>query len=116
MLSAEMCMFQEDLRSGMSLEDTLTKYGLSLKEALDQIPLTVDHSPNSRYYCGEEYISARDGGYLIRKTLEGVHTYFGTYDSLDDAMKVRDRIIELGWNKSELDNECLELNVKRRVK
>ena len=42
------------------------------------------------------------GKFRIRKSIHGKLVYFGTYDNFDDAISVRDMLVENGWNKKEL--------------
>ena len=41
------------------------------------------------------------------------HDYYGTYKTFNDARRVRDVLIENGWNKDLLDTICERLGVKR---
>ena len=59
---------------------------------------------------GQLYISTRDGKYYIRNK----GRWFGTYKSLDDAVKVRDWFILNGrWDKRWVNRACRECNVER---
>lgn len=97
------------------LEDTLLKYNCSLNELFkyclhkgSYITRRKGESSSTIRYIQEQ----GDGCYRIRKSVKGKLIYFGYYDSLEDAILVRDRLMELGWNKLKLRSVCDELGVE----
>ena len=51
-------------------------------------------SPKKKYI----YRDTR-GYYVVRKRIGTVFKYFGAYDTLDKAIKIRDMLIEYDWDK-----------------
>ena len=98
------------------LEDTLIKYNCSLNDlfnyCLHKHFLTGVKSNSDKRSCTVKYIQKQyDGKYRIRKSVKGKLVYFGYYENLNDAIRVRDRLIELGWKRYLLDKVCEELGV-----
>ena len=56
--------------------------------------------------------------YRIQKIINGRKTSYGTYDTLEEAMLVRDRLILCDWDKKQLQKIKDELGIKsvRRIK
>ena len=85
-------LFQQDLKNGMSLNEALQKHGLTFKEAVQNIPRTrvktpvKTHSPSRNITVRE----GQDNRYFLRKQINKKQQAFGTYKSLEDAIKVRD--------------------------
>ena len=46
--------------------------------------------------------------------MDGKQRVFGTYEKLEDAIKVRDWLIRADWKIDDLDELCKKLKVKRR--
>lgn len=91
-----------------SLEDTLLDYNCSLKDLFDYC-LHKDKWKSKRK---EMYIQKQSTGrYRIRKSVDGKLIYFGYYRSLSDAVRVRDRLMELGWQRNLLKSIEKELGV-----
>lgn len=96
------------------LEDTLLKYGCSLYELFNYCLCNEGgvESECESEDLGMKYIYKHcDGRYRIRKTVDGRLVSFGYYDELDDAVCVRDRLVELGWKKCLLDDVCREFGI-----
>lgn len=49
-------------------------------------------------------ITTKNGEYIIRKTINGVKEYYGTYNSLDTALIVRDKLMNDDWSKKNLSH------------
>ena len=107
--------FQEDLRNGMSISDACQKHKVSFKRAFEILQYKdvkrCDGNPGGN--TGEAYIRYIKPckNYQLNKTINGKFTYFGTYDCLSDAVKVRDYMIMHGWDKQNLDVIRCELGV-----
>jgi hypothetical protein len=110
--------FQQDLRNGSSLHEALCKHNLSLKEAMDGMdkPLTRTHRKKRQYELMGKFIYRMGPYYVIQKSMNNITVNFGTYNSLSDAQRVRDYLVENGWYKSKLDSVCELLGVERRIK
>ena len=111
-------LLQQDLRDGMSIEDACTKYGVSFKYVVANMPRPFKprgkrKPKRAKTYTGEKYIQHRDGHYSLRKNIKGRMMFFGTYSSLEDAMKVRDYCIVHGWKQRSIDKYCERLGVER---
>ena len=46
-----------------------------------------------------KYIVKSFGKWVIRKNINGKRVYFGMYDELECAMKVRDELVKCNWDK-----------------
>ena len=103
--------FQEDIRDGMKLEEALHKHQLSLKYAFNNMPKTVVKRGGN-----PTFIAPVGNKFLIRKTVNGSTKHFGTYMTLNEAVKVRDYCERHGWIKENLDKYCEELGVERVTK
>ena len=110
----------EELRSN-GLEDTLLKYNCSLNElfnyCLHRNFLTekkrvkkAKKKNNPLKYIQKHY----DGRYRVRKSVGGKLIYFGYYDTVNDAIRVRDKLVEIGWKKYLLDKVCKDLGINYR--
>lgn len=49
---------------------------------------------------------------LKRKIINKTY-YYGIYATLEDAQKVRDELIEIGWEQDQVHNICLKCGVDR---
>ena len=56
-----------------------------------------------------KYIYENYYGYCICKVINGKNLYFGCYDDLEVAKKVRDRLVECNWNKELLGSIVSEV-------
>jgi hypothetical protein len=41
--------------------------------------------------------------YRVQKRVDGKNLYFGVYDSLEEAVRVRDFLIGVGWSKCKFE-------------
>ena len=96
--------FRNDLRNGMTLENALMKYGWSLREVFQYC-----HRKNvdNQY----RFICLCNGYFNIRKYVNGEQIYYGYFKELDDAVKVRDKLMECDWDKSQLPRIMEELGL-----
>lgn len=103
-----------DLIEGLSIEEALDKYDLSFKDAVNV--LTKSRSKKKKtpktYFAGR-YIQKSGNYYYLRKTVNGTTKLFGSYNSLEDAEKVRDYCIKHGWYRTRIDAICKKLGVER---
>ena len=109
--------FQEDLRNGMNISEACTKHNVSLAYAMENMPKKLTKprkKPKGRApSTGEKYIQFRHGKYFLRKNVRRKMRCFGTYNTLEDAVKVRDYCMEHGWKVKSIDEYCRVLGVER---
>ena len=122
--------FQEDLINGMSIEAACHKHKVSLAYAFEHISKGVGRPPKPKHrrvktrkkpgrkkkgksYTGEPHIQKRDGKFYLRCHVNGKQKCFGTYSTLEDAIKVRTPCMEHGWKKRKIDEYCETLGVER---
>lgn len=113
--------FQKDLKNGMGLEEALKKYNLSLKDAFDFVhkPITQpaqkkQYRKRNVYKSVDTNISIRANSYHLRKAINGKMRWGGSYDTIEDAQKVRDFLNEHGWNPIKVNEACKKYGIKRR--
>lgn len=54
--------------------------------------------------CASKHIyEESEGKFVIRKKKNTYYGYYGTYDSLDKAIRVRDKLIEHDWDKKYME-------------
>ena len=105
MISIDVFMsFREDLRNGMTLEKALLKYGLSLREVFQYC-----HRRNlESKYC---FIYIHQGGFNIMRWQGSERVYYARCRELDDAVRLRDRLMECNWDKSQVPRIMEELGL-----
>lgn len=91
---------REDIKK-MTLDEVCEKYNLTFKEIVEY---TSKHRPRKKRKVykrceqpEEQYISCYHGKYHIRKTINGTLKHFGTYETLEDAIIMRDYLMKNGW-------------------
>lgn len=111
----EVEMFQTDLKNGLSLEEALLKHNISFKEAVESVPRVYTFGKRKKKVKqAEKYIQQRGRNFYLRKTVNGKTKMFGTYYSLEDAIKVREHCEEFGWKQRSIDKYCKLLGVTRK--
>ena len=107
--------FREELRdTSLSLDELLRKHQLDLESAFRE------HKPvgegRKRRTSPTPYLNIRREGevYIIRKRVKTKDVYYGRYNTLEDAVRVRDKLIEFNWDKNRLDEACTCVGVRRR--
>ena len=110
--------FQKDLQNGMSIADALEKHQLTFKYVCDNLPRAYrtlqrrkTGQPRSK---SRQYIKELRGKYYLQKSVEGRMQHFGVYDTITDAVKVREYCKKHGWKWECIDEYCRRCNVKRR--
>ena len=95
--------FQQDLRDGMTIHDALVKHELTFNEAVRYLHGYVKpkqkRNTRRKTGTGEKYITYNQGKYLIKRRVNGKEQYFGRYNTLEDAVKMREYCEEHGWYK-----------------
>lgn len=102
--------FRKDMRSGMPLEDVLKKHNVSFNTAWGIMSRNNDprrvkkkkKKKSRRTKTNRKYVSKMGKKYYVRKRVNRKVQVFGSYKTLKDAIKVRDCLIEEGWNKNKL--------------
>ena len=107
-------MNQDEIRSrlknGETIEKVCQEYNLSFSELVNLMKTKANeegYKPTPS--TGHLYVSERYGKFFIRKGT----VYYGTYYSLEDALKVRDYFMFSRWDKRNIDKVCRELGVRR---
>ena len=129
MIAQKYLDLREDLRAGMSIEDALEKNNCELSYAFRKLQYQqgalkrTTKKKNPTYSIGvEQYIQERRGHYYLRKSkkdrrrkTKGKYRSmtFGTYSSLEDAIKVREALKEDGWHQKHVDEICERLGIER---
>ena len=109
--------FQQDLKNGMTIHDALCKHGLTFKQAV--LSVSKPRKKQKKNYkqrthsSNEKYIIGRDGHYYLRKNVNGSTLMFGTYKTLEDAIRMRNHCIEHGWKQKSIDRYCEVLGIER---
>ena len=107
--------FQDSIREGMTIDEALTKYNLTLQEAFTALQYTKPNTKTKkRQTSPERNIIKHENTYLLRKTIKGHTRYYGRYNTLADARRVKNELISLNWN-ADIDEVCQKLGIHRRV-
>lgn len=113
--------FLKDLDQGMSAYNLQEKYTLTPRQYRAIMRNVIRKDGYSRKATGlprkkahkdfnDTYISILKGrkGFIIRKN----NVYFGIYETLEIARKVKMKLIEANWDKSKLNDIRKELGLK----
>ena len=113
--------FLKDLNQGMSAYNLQAKYTLTPRQYRWIMRRIIRKDGYSKKATGlprkkaqkdfnDTYITILKGrkGFIIRKN----NIYFGNYETLDLARKVKKKLIEVNWDKSKLNNIRKELGLK----
>ena len=94
-----------------TIENVLNKHNLTLDEAFN----ICLHKEGQMKEVPEEkflYVQKYRDYYRIRKSVKGKLITFGYYKTLEDAIIVRDALIDDGWRLYRLSKICKELNIE----
>ena len=115
--------FQEDLREGMSLEQALKTHNLTFQQALERCPKPTNfdkRKPTKKHKKtirrAGKYIQQRGKRFYLRKNVKGKMLGFGSYETLNDAEKVRDFLMDNGWNEIKVREACKKYRINVRMK
>jgi hypothetical protein len=106
-----MTEFRNDLKSGMTIDEALVKHNLTLKEAFDR--MLNDIAFSTAHHKEPQYIERHGDKFAIRKSVEGVQTFFGVYTHHRDAVKVREMCKRYGCIQENINKYCRECGVER---
>ncbi len=93
-----------DLKNGLTLEDTLIKHGTNLHI------LFSGKKPNP-YPEWMNIRTTKYNTYRVSKTINRKKIEYGTYKSYEDALHVRNELIKNNWDKTLLPEICKKLNI-----
>ncbi len=102
------------LQNGESIKSVCEDYGVSFNELVGIMKRNEPLKDGRKHKSTKElYISRlpRNNFVIWYKDV-----YFGSYYCLEDAVLVRDRLIECDWDKSLVDSICESVGVVRRRK
>ena len=99
--------FKRDfLNPKVTMEDLMKKYKISRNRYNKLRQMVFDETglvrKPQRYRGNRPYINVKDGKWAIIKMLDGAKVHFGSYDNLDTAMKIRDELQKVNWDKEQL--------------
>ena len=108
--------FQQDLRDGMTISDALIKHQVTFKEAVDSMPRPVTNNKQRKPVTHKQrYITGRSGHHYLRKQVRGKTRVFGTYKTIEDAVRMREHCEKHGWKERSIDKYCKELGIERCI-
>ena len=87
---------QEELKQGATIAEVCNKHHLTFKELVDEMT-NLPYKRGKTLKSTPQYIYRYHKRYLIGKIVNGVWTRFGTYESIEEAVKVRDELIKNDW-------------------
>ena len=108
---------QEKLRNGMSIDEVCKKHHITFKELCDHFhgyQRNQQNRENLKSTKGEKYILIRNNRYALHKNVKGQTIMFGTYNTLEDAIRMREALTKDGWHQTHVDKLCEELGIERR--
>lgn len=104
--------FREELRdTSLSLDELLRKHQLDLESAFrEHKPVEVDGHTSTN----EPNITFTNNAYNIIKSVHNKQEYYGRYNTLEEAVLVRDKLKEFNWDKDRLGEACTCVGVHRK--
>ena len=99
------------------LNEILQKHQTNLKKVMSTKNKKV-HEEKSKKKTKTNIVNITytRGVYMIKKYINSKNVYYGSYDTLEDANRVKQELIKNNWDKTCLDKICKELGVRRRSK
>ena len=92
----------QDMKT-MSITDACTKHCISFKEAVALLSKYNPYPKKTKFVqIDEPHINKYGNRFIIKKSIKGKLQHFGSYKTLEDAIKVRDYMMEHGWDKSKI--------------
>ena len=108
---------QKALQNGATIEETCISLNIKFIDLCNYFHGYHRHrTPIRREYKTKTdipYIQQRKGKCYIRKTHRGKTRYYGCYDSLEDAITIRDALKRDGWHQTHVDRICEEHGITR---
>ena len=110
----ELTLFQQDLRNGMTIKEALQKHKITLKQAMHKAEKTYKRPKKPKKQKNiDRLITHRNNHYYLRKRVNGKQTVFGTYQTLEDAIRMREYCEKHGWEQKSISRYCQELGIER---
>jgi len=100
---------QEDLKSGTTIAEVCSKNDITFKELCQMFH---GYAKKGRPLGLPMYICRDKRKYMIRKKIKGKEKYYGTYDTIEDAVKVRNELMKYGWYQSRVPAIRKRLGIK----
>ena len=104
-------LIKDYLNPNISVDDILKKHHISKNEYLRLRPQLVEKTGESRkpsYHGGKSTIKdvakhitqdPLSKKYRVQKTINGVLKHFGRYETLEEAMRVRNVLMDMNWDR-----------------
>ena len=113
--------FREDMRSGTPLDEVLKKHNLDIKTAMNMLikynnpPKKTKKRKRKNIYSKTDELNIYkvNNQYIIKKSINKCVKSFGGYDTLEDAIKVRDYLNKHGWYHNRLKTAWKNCGVKK---
>jgi hypothetical protein len=114
--------FQTDLQNGMSIDEACQIYNITLKQAFNKLHYKVNqktpHKKKQKWKHAKphhvsQYIQERNGHYYLRKHAHGKGRIYGTYNTLEDAIIMREALKKDGWHQTHVERLCQEHGITR---
>ena len=103
--------FREDLKH-MTLDEALAKHNMCLKDLFN---CHQNKTLEKRVKCNVPNIfEVHEGCFTIQKTKNHVKEHYGTYHSLNDAVRVRDELEKCDWDKKQLLSILSKLGINHK--
>ena len=116
MIKTEDKELRRDLQNGMSIKKKKKKHNVTLKNAFKELQFRHNEPIILPSKTNEQHIQQnKTGNYFISKCINGKSIHLGTYNTLNDAIKIRNWFAENGWDKNMIDTACQECNVERKI-
>lgn len=77
--------------------------------------LITNVSEGMKMLSENSYLSKKKTGYSIIKQINGINKSFGFYKDLDEARRIRDRLVEADWDIEKLDVETKQSLKMRKI-
>ena len=99
------------LQAGVTINQVCYDYNLTFKKLVTlMLKLGNENGTFSRTArTGQLYVHEKHGRFLVVKD----HKSFGSYRSLEDAVKIRDWFLHERWDRRWVDRACKETGVER---
>lgn len=88
-----------------TIDEVCSENNISLKELFDKciksnpVPRPRKKKKQKYHSTGEMYIHCMNEVYYVRKWINGKTEIFGAYPTLQEAILLRDYLVENGWHK-----------------
>jgi len=116
----QMMKIQNELKQGATINEVCYKYNITFKYLMEHIPNAAYLKPHTLKkhkktdgLTVSKNILEKNGKYYLRKTIDKKHRSFGTYNTLEDAQRVRDYCDLHGWKQRYIDIYCQRLGIIR---